>query len=84
MLYKTINQIEDLDRKAMVEAQKRLDSLIKPPGSLGVLEEMAVRLAGITGKARPRIEGKAVIVMAGDHGVVDSSRRTRRGRLRSR
>ncbi|MDD4238139.1 MAG: nicotinate-nucleotide--dimethylbenzimidazole phosphoribosyltransferase [Desulfotomaculaceae bacterium] len=71
LLDKTINQIGDLDRKAMEEAQKRLDSLIKPPGSLGVLEEMAVRLAGITGKARPRIEGKAVIIMAGDHGVVD-------------
>lgn len=71
MLYQTINQIEDLDRKSMEEVQKRLDSLIKPPGSLGVLEEMAVRLAGITGKARPGVEGKAVIVMAGDHGVVE-------------
>ncbi|TEB12696.1 Nicotinate-nucleotide--dimethylbenzimidazole phosphoribosyltransferase [Pelotomaculum sp. FP] len=71
MLYQTINQIGDLDRKAMEEAQKRLDSLIKPPGSLGVLEEMAIRLAGITGKAKPRVQGKSVIVMAGDHGVVD-------------
>ncbi|HBC93862.1 MAG TPA: nicotinate-nucleotide--dimethylbenzimidazole phosphoribosyltransferase [Pelotomaculum sp.] len=71
MLYQTINQIGDPDRKAMEEAQKRLDSLIKPPGSLGVLEEMAVRLAGITGKANPRVEGKSVIVMAGDHGVVE-------------
>jgi len=71
MLYQTIKQIGDLDRKAMEEAQKRLDSLIKPPGSLGVLEEIAVRLAGITGKAKPRVQGKSVIVMAGDHGVVD-------------
>ncbi|TEB05228.1 Nicotinate-nucleotide--dimethylbenzimidazole phosphoribosyltransferase [Pelotomaculum schinkii] len=71
MLYQTIKQIGELDRKAMEEAQKRLDSLIKPPGSLGVLEEIAVRLAGITGKAKPRVQGKSVIVMAGDHGVVD-------------
>lgn len=71
MLYQTIKQIADLDTKAMHEAQQCLDSLIKPPGSLGVLEEIAVRLAGITGKARPRIEGKTVVVMAGDHGVVD-------------
>lgn len=71
MLYQTIKQIGDLDGKAMEEAQMRLDSLIKPPGSLGVLEEMAVRLAGITGQVRPRVEGKSVIVMAGDHGVVE-------------
>jgi nicotinate-nucleotide--dimethylbenzimidazole phosphoribosyltransferase len=70
LLKKTISEICDLDEGAMAQAQKRLDSLIKPPGSLGVLEEIAVRLAGITGDPRPVIDGKAVIIMAGDHGVV--------------
>lgn len=70
LLEKTIGEIYDLDQEAMVQAQERLDSLIKPPGSLGVLEEMAVRLAGITGNPRPVIGDKAVIIMAGDHGVV--------------
>ncbi|MEE9465637.1 MAG: nicotinate-nucleotide--dimethylbenzimidazole phosphoribosyltransferase, partial [Candidatus Neomarinimicrobiota bacterium] len=42
----------------------------KPPGSLGRLEELSVQLAGIQGKLPPRIKEKAVIVMAGDHGVV--------------
>lgn len=71
MLYQTIELITDLDLEAMEKAQKRLDSLIKPPGSLGVLEEIAVRLAGITGNPRPRIKEKTVIIMAGDHGVVE-------------
>jgi nicotinate-nucleotide--dimethylbenzimidazole phosphoribosyltransferase len=70
LLEKTLNEIGGLDEKAMKLAQKRLDSLIKPPGSLGRLEEIAVQLAGITGQARPEIRKKAVIVMAADHGVV--------------
>ncbi len=71
LLKKTINEIGELDRVAMEKAQGRLDSLIKPPGSLGVLEEIAVRLAGITGNPRPEIREKAVIIMAGDHGVLE-------------
>ncbi len=71
LLAKTLKEIKELDRTAMEEAQRRLDSLIKPPGSLGVLEEIAVQLAGITGSPRPLIEEKVVIIMAGDHGVVE-------------
>ena len=45
-------------------------TLTKPPGSLGRLEDVSVQLAGIFGNARPVIREKAVIVAAGDHGVV--------------
>src|SRR5262249_25949225 len=41
----------------------------KPPGSLGRLEEIAIRLAGITGRGRPRLLHKTVVVAAADHGV---------------
>jgi nicotinate-nucleotide--dimethylbenzimidazole phosphoribosyltransferase len=71
LLQETIGKIGALDRGAMEQAQKHLDSLIKPPGSLGILEEIAVRLAGITGVPRPSIEDKVIIVMGGDHGVVE-------------
>ena len=54
----------------MHRAEARQRSLTKPPGSLGRLEAVAVRLAGILGDPRPRIGGKAVIVAAADHGVV--------------
>lgn len=49
-------------------AQKRLDNLTKPKGSLGILEEIAVRLAGIY-RGEPAAGKKTVIVMAGDHGI---------------
>jgi nicotinate-nucleotide--dimethylbenzimidazole phosphoribosyltransferase len=69
-LTRTIAMIKPLNKEAMAEAQSRQDTLTKPPGSLGRLEELSVQLAGIQGKARPRIKDKAIITMAGDHGVV--------------
>ncbi len=71
LLNKTIENIKPLDKKAMAEAQARQDQLTKPAGSLGRLEEVSVRIAGIQGKAKPQIKSKAMITMAGDHGVVD-------------
>jgi nicotinate-nucleotide--dimethylbenzimidazole phosphoribosyltransferase len=47
----------------------RLDSLTKPPRSLGVLEEIAQRLAVLQRTERPSVARKAIILMAGDHGV---------------
>ncbi|HIE13219.1 MAG TPA: nicotinate-nucleotide--dimethylbenzimidazole phosphoribosyltransferase [Desulfotomaculum sp.] len=70
LLAETINAVGELDREAMAQAQARVDRLLKPPGSLGRLEELAVRLAGITARPFPEITKKSVIVMAGDHGVV--------------
>ncbi len=58
-----------LDEKAMDEVRTRLDTLTKPPGSLGRLEELVVQLAGITGDVRPRVSPATVVVMAGDHGA---------------
>ncbi len=44
--------------------------LTKPQGSLGRLEELSIQLAGIQSKTMPQIKNKAIITMAGDHGVV--------------
>ncbi len=65
------SKVKSLNKEAMELAQKRLDSLTKPLGSLGVLEEIAKKLAGITGNPQPKIGKKTIIVMAGDHGVVE-------------
>ena len=62
-------RIGPLDEAAMGAARARLDRLTKPQGSLGRLEELAIRLAGITGTPRPTLGRKAVVVMAADHGV---------------
>jgi nicotinate-nucleotide--dimethylbenzimidazole phosphoribosyltransferase len=68
-LQNTINRIEPLDQEAMRQAQARQDNLTKPQGSLGLLEELSVKVAGIQGTARPKIRDKVIVTMAGDHGV---------------
>jgi nicotinate-nucleotide--dimethylbenzimidazole phosphoribosyltransferase len=69
-LQETTAAIRPLDRAAMDKAEARQAILTKPPGSLGRLEAISVQVAGITGRELPRVRDKAVIVMAGDHGVV--------------
>ncbi len=65
-----IAQIRPLDEGAMQAARDRQDALTKPRGSLGRLESLSVKVAGITGLPLPQIHHKVVTVMAGDHGVV--------------
>jgi len=50
-------------------ARRRLDSLTKPPGSLGRLEELAIRVVVSAGTPRPRIAAPVIFTLAGDHGV---------------
>ncbi len=66
---RTIAAIKPLDADAMSAAEARQGQLTKPPGSLGRLESLSIQLAGIFGQPIPRVAGKAVIVVAGDHGV---------------
>jgi len=70
LLSNIIEMIRPLDREAMAQAEARQEQLTKPQGSLGRLEELSVKLAGIQGKPIPEIKHKAIITMAGDHGVV--------------
>src|ERR1700754_2049505 len=61
-------RIRPLDAAAMDAARARQAQLVKPPGSLGRLEDLAVWLAGVTGRERPAIRAR-VVVAAADHGV---------------
>lgn len=63
--------IKELDLDIMVNAQKRLDNLTKPLGSLGRLEELAMNIAGMTAKEIPVLNNKVIFTLAGDHGVTD-------------
>ncbi len=69
-LEKVIQEIGPLSEKAMKAARERQDSLTKPQGSLGMLEELSIKVAGIKGGLFPRLQHKAIVVMAADHGVV--------------
>jgi nicotinate-nucleotide--dimethylbenzimidazole phosphoribosyltransferase len=61
--------IPELDRDAAARAQSLLDEKTKPRGSLGRIEELAVRLAAMQGTTEIETEPRAVVVMAADHGV---------------
>ena len=68
-LEEIIKDIKPLDEAAMRSARARQDTLTKPRGSLGRLEELSIQLAGMKADPLPSVERKAVIVMAADHGV---------------
>lgn len=65
----TLARIGPLDAAAMARAEAREATLTKPPGSLGRLETLAITLAGILGTERPTLGRRAIVIMAGDHGV---------------
>ena len=70
LLWETVAAITPLDPAAMRDARDRQTQLTKPPGSLGVLEDASIKLAGIHAACPPRpIVLPAVAVFAGDHGV---------------
>jgi nicotinate-nucleotide--dimethylbenzimidazole phosphoribosyltransferase len=65
-------EVRPLDETAIEQARERHLSLTKPPGSLGALEELGARLSGMTGEVPPPVpESPAVVVCAGDHGVLE-------------
>lgn len=61
--------VRPADREAMARAQARQAQLAKPPGSLGELEQIGIRLAGITGKTNNHIDRTRIYVLAADNGV---------------
>lgn len=70
LIDETIAAIAPLDADASAAADERQLTLTKPPGSLGELELIARRLAGITGQCPPPVpEPAALAVFAADHGV---------------
>lgn len=72
-LKKALESIRVPNLKAIEKALTRQNRLSKPQGSLGRLEEISLRLAGIQGREKPEIMDKAVIIMAGDHGVIQEN-----------
>ena len=70
-LFELLNTIEDLDRVAMEEARNREESLAKPPGSLGRLEDIAIQLSGISGSLHNNIDKSCIAILCSDNGVVE-------------
>ncbi|HQL37376.1 MAG TPA: nicotinate-nucleotide--dimethylbenzimidazole phosphoribosyltransferase [Bacillota bacterium] len=68
---RTVAGIRPSNEESKKEAAERLDKLVKPIGSLGKLEDIAVKISGITGKQKNRFDKKVTIIMASDNGVVE-------------
>lgn len=63
-------EVPALDAEAMAQARARHAALTKPPGSLGVLEDLGVWLAGAQGHSPPHpVRAARVVIFAGDHGI---------------
>ena len=66
-----IKGISPIDSKWIEKARERTAQLVMPTRALGRLHEISERLCGIQRTLKPSIGRKAVLVMAGDHGIVD-------------
>jgi nicotinate-nucleotide--dimethylbenzimidazole phosphoribosyltransferase len=69
MIDSILQKIRPLDDAAMKAAAGHQGQLALPPGSLGKLHEISVKMAGMTGCHRPEIKNLGIITLAGDHGV---------------
>ncbi|MRS11477.1 MAG: nicotinate-nucleotide--dimethylbenzimidazole phosphoribosyltransferase [Actinobacteria bacterium] len=65
-----MSSIREPDQVWLERAWRRLDSLTKPPKSLGRLEEMAAKMALAQQTDRPVATPAAIVLCAGDHGIV--------------
>ena len=69
-LEKTLQKIFPQDSEYRLKAKERLDQLAVPHWALGDLMDLAIDLAGMTRSMQPAVQKKAIVTMAGDHGVV--------------
>ena len=65
-----LNQISEPDKKAASEAKQRWESVAKPLGSLGLLEDALIRIAALTGSADIDLSVRRLYLMCADNGVV--------------
>ena len=63
--------IAPFDEAAAAAAKRNWDAIAKPLGSLGLLEDVVARIAGLTGSADVRLGKKAVLLFCADNGVVE-------------
>lgn len=68
-LYNIIDNISYADKEIQRKAKKRIDSLAKPLGSLGKLEDIAIKVTGITGNIKNSFKKKCVLIFCSDNGV---------------
>lgn len=71
LLDQTLDNIRDIDRDMERKARAYVDNLAKPIGSMGKLEDLYVQMAAITGELFPCVAKRGIVILAGDHGIVE-------------
>lgn len=72
MYFKWIdNPIAVLSEQAIKEAKDRQQQLTKPPGSLGKLEELAIKFSAIQKSQQPKVDNVHITIFAADHGIAN-------------
>ena len=71
LLEQAVNSIQEIKQETYQAALERLSQQVRPAGSLGLLEEVSARLAGIAGTLDVNLKHKIIVTCAGDHGVVE-------------
>ena len=66
-----LEKSRQLDEDMRDQATQKQLTLTKPPGSLGRLESIAVRLSAMQGRSTPSADQVEIVVFAGDHGVAN-------------
>ncbi|MGD1092097.1 MAG: nicotinate-nucleotide--dimethylbenzimidazole phosphoribosyltransferase [Bryobacteraceae bacterium] len=69
MNFDNIQPVANVELEARI--RRRLNSLTKPPGSLGRLEDLALQIGLIQGTDSPSISSKSMLIFCADHGVVE-------------
>ena len=69
-LHTLLSSIQGADPRARERALERWDSLAKPLGSLGLLEDMVTRIAALTGREEVTLPRRVLLVLCADNGVV--------------
>jgi len=67
------NPIKEINQSFSDLAAKHQMQLTKPPGSLGALEDIAIKFAGWQGELLPKIENPIIAVFAADHGIANEN-----------
>ncbi|KKI90313.1 nicotinate-nucleotide--dimethylbenzimidazole phosphoribosyltransferase [Bacillus sp. SA1-12] len=70
-IQEVLQSIQPLSQEKMEHAREYVNTLTKPIGSLGKIEELAIQLSGITNQVFPVVSRPGVAVFAADHGISD-------------
>ena len=72
LLRAALGGLPEPDTDSAAAMARRAADVLRPPGALAALDDLAIHLAAWQGTTQPAVRHPAVLVFAGDHGVADA------------